>query len=119
MFYDNYVRLCALKGVSPSKAAIDSGLSKSTVSRWKKSPDIAPSGAVLEALASYFQVPVSELLGEEKEKPLINKDEELAEYLDMLRRRPECRMLFQLSRDATKEDVETAVRIIEALRRKD
>ena len=35
----------------------------------------------------------------------------------MLRTRPECRMLFKLADNATKEDVEKAVAIIEALRK--
>lgn len=55
---------------------------------------------------------------EQNKKPLVNGDEELTEYLEVLKTRPEMRMLFQLSKDATKEDVETAVRIIEALRNK-
>lgn len=54
----------------------------------------------------------------EEEKPLVNDDKELTEYIQMLKTRPECRMLFQLSKNATKEDVEKAVRIIEALREK-
>ena len=43
-------------------------------------------------------------------------DQELTEYLEVLRSRPECRMLFSLAKDATKADVEKAVAIIEALR---
>lgn len=54
---------------------------------------------------------------DETKKPLVNDDEELTEYLEILKNRPEIRMLFQLSKDATKEDVEKAVRIIEALRK--
>lgn len=46
-----------------------------------------------------------------------NKEsDELTEYLEMLRTRPECRMLFSLTKDAAKEDVEKAVAIITALR---
>lgn len=46
-----------------------------------------------------------------------NKEsDELTEYLEMLRTRPECRMLFSLTKDATKEDVEKAVAIITVLR---
>ena len=46
-----------------------------------------------------------------------NKEsDELTEYLEMLRTRPECRTLFSLTKDATKEDVEKAVAIITALR---
>ena len=42
--------------------------------------------------------------------------DELTDYLEILRTRPECRMLFSLTKDATKEDVEKAVAIITALR---
>ena len=44
---------------------------------------------------------------------------ELAELLESLRGREDMRMLFKLAKDATPEDVRQAVRIIEALRRKD
>lgn len=42
---------------------------------------------------------------------------ELREYLEVLRTRPEMRILFNLSKDANKEEVEQAVKIIEALRK--
>ena len=37
----------------------------------------------------------------------------------MLRTRPEIKMMFQLAKGATKEDVEKAVRVIEAMFGKD
>lgn len=118
MFYDKFVRLCALRGVSPSRAAVEAGLSKSTVTKWKTTPDAEPTGAALKKLSEYFGVSISEILEEDEKKPLVNEDEELTDFLQMLKTRPECRMLFQISKDATKEDVEAAVRIIEALRKK-
>lgn len=120
VFYDRFVYFCSQKGVSPSRAALDAGVSKSLVTKWKTNKVQDPSPDVARKLARYFNLSVSELLGEEeqKEKPLVNDDEELNEYLEVLKNRPEMRMLFQLSKDATKEDVEAAVRIIEALRNK-
>lgn len=118
MFYDKFVLLCTLKGVSPSKAAVDAGISKSLVTKWKTNGVSIPSADVLKKLSTYFDVSVSELLGESENRPLINDDQELTDYLEMLKTRPECRMLFQLTKNATKEDVEAAVRIIEALRNK-
>ena len=50
MFYDRFVMLCESRGVSPSRAAIDAGLSKSTVTKWKRSPDARPTGTVIEKL---------------------------------------------------------------------
>lgn len=63
MFYERFVLLCKEKGVSTSKAAIDAGLSKSTVTKWKKDPETKPSGNVIEKLCRYFGISVSELLG--------------------------------------------------------
>lgn len=54
-----------------------------------------------------------------KENKKRDELDELADYLEMLRTRPEVRMLFSLSKDATKEDVEKAVAIIEVLREKE
>lgn len=65
-FYDRFVRIARSYGMSPSRAALDAGLSKSSVSKWKREPDSVPSGAVLAKLSAFFGIPASELLGEEK-----------------------------------------------------
>lgn len=70
-------------------------------------------------LMGYDVSPLRDLQpADNEEKPLVNGDEELTEYLEILKSRPEMRMLFQISKDATKEDVEAAVRVIEAIRKK-
>lgn len=101
--------------------ALAIGVSSNKVSDWKAGrlssfTDYAPQ------IAEYYNVSLDWLSGlsdekEQKEKPTATNDDELTEYLDMLRNRPECRMLFNLSKNATKEDVEQAVKIIEALRK--
>ena len=68
MFYDNFIQLCKKHGVSPSKAAVDAGLSKSTVTKWKTTPDARPTGTAIKKLSDYFCVPISELLNEEEKK---------------------------------------------------
>ena len=67
MFYDRFAALCKSRGVSPSRAAEDAGLSKSTVTKWKKDPSTKPSGNVIDKLCRYFGVSVSELLGDTDE----------------------------------------------------
>lgn len=67
MFYERFVALCRSRGVSPSRAAEDAGLSKSAVTKWKNSKHPTPSSKVLEALSKYFGVTVTELLGEEEQ----------------------------------------------------
>lgn len=68
MFYDRFIYLCKRKGVSPSRAALDAGISKSLVTKWKTKVAKEPSPDVLRRLASYFGVTVSELLDENNEK---------------------------------------------------
>lgn len=68
MFYDKFVKICNDHGVSPSKAATEAGLSKSTVTKWKTTPDAQPTGNAIKKLAAYFAIPISELLGEEQKQ---------------------------------------------------
>lgn len=117
MFYDIFKRLCDENGISVTRATEEIGLSRTIGTKWKQTK-ATPQGETLNKIAEFFGVSVDYLLtGEEKEKPLINGDEELTEYLEELRTRPEVRMLFSVSKGATKEDVEKAVAIIEALRK--
>lgn len=84
MFYDRFVQLCAERGVSPSRAAIEAGLSKSTVTKWKTSPDSKPTGAAIEKLTSYFSISVSDLFGEEaKNAPAENGKGDVLDEVDV------------------------------------
>ncbi len=93
-----------------------------------------PNYEMLLKLASFFDVSTDYLLGNvsepymqldtERMKNYLNsysddEEEELNEVLTELRSRSDMRMLFKVAKDATPEDVRQAVRIIEALRRKD
>ena len=89
------------------------GISKSSVSMYERG-NREPELDLLEKMADLFGVGVSALLG--REEPLVNGDPELTEYLESLRDRPELRMLFSVTKNAAREDVEAAVKIIEALR---
>ena len=102
-------------GLTQAELAERLGISKSAVSMYERGRR-EPELELLQAMADVFQVSVSALLG--REETAVNADPELTEYLSVLRDRPEMRMLFSLTKDAKKEDVETAVRLIEALRGK-
>lgn len=80
MFYDRFLELCSRKGVAPSRAAIDAGISKSLVSKWKANEAKEPSPEVVRKLADYFGVSNYEILEDmpnkkEKTPTLIKKDE--------------------------------------------
>lgn len=74
MFYDRFVELCSLRGVQPTRAALDMGLSKSLPTKWKQT-GADPSGDTLNRLADYFNMSVDELLGNESNG--INLEEQL------------------------------------------
>lgn len=67
MFYDKFVFLCKEKGVAPTRAALDIGLSKSAPIKWRTT-GATPNGETLNKIAEYFSVSVSVLLGEETKK---------------------------------------------------
>lgn len=82
MFYDIYLDLCEQKKVSPTRAALEMGLSKATPTTWKKR-GLTPQGETLNKIAAYFNVSADYLLGtgnkssEKTETPpaLTKKDE--------------------------------------------
>ena len=103
MFYDKYAQLCKQKGVSKSAAALAAGFSKSLVTKWKDNQVETPSAEVLEKLSAYFNIPISELLGEEemgikKEQPIIldGLSDELVELIGVLKELPQDKILALL-----------------------
>lgn len=75
MIYDNFLKLCNSVGKTPSAAAIDMGLSKTTVNRWKNGGGVTDATAL--KIANYFGITVDELKNGIKKQPSIPKDEEL------------------------------------------
>ncbi len=113
-FSETLARLRRERGLTQAELAARLGISKSAVSMYERG-NREPELELLEAMADVFGVSVSALLGR-TEPALLNDDPELTRYLEQLRDRPELRMLFSVTKNATKQDVEAAVKIIEALR---
>lgn len=69
-FYDRYIALCISVGKSPSAVALEIGLAKPTVNRWKNGGGITDATAA--KIAEYFNVPISfvrDNVGQEIKKP--------------------------------------------------
>ena len=116
--YEIFVQLCNARGVSPYQVSKEADIAQSTLSNWK-SGACRLRDSTLRKIASYFGVTLEYLKGQSPDPYPAGEPTaaELEAYLDMLRSRSECRMLFSLARDATAEDVQRAVAVIEALRR--
>ena len=59
-FYQRFVQLSAERGMSPSKAATEAGLSRAAVSLWSNKTQ--PSRSALLKLSKFFGIPVRELI---------------------------------------------------------
>lgn len=61
MFYDEFLKLCTQKGVSPSKACADMGLANANLLKWRNGA--VPRNATMLTIATYFGVPQQFLEG--------------------------------------------------------
>lgn len=119
MFIQRLNALMKERNISRARLSSDIGFGINQIKYWEKNGN-TPSADTVKKLADYFDVSVDYLLGisdVRKATPDGTSDNTLSEYLEELKNRPEMRMLFSLAKGATKEDVEQAVAIIEALRK--
>ncbi len=111
------------KNLSQTDLANACKISKQTLYKYENNIITNIPSDKIEVIANYLSISPAYLMGWETDnKDTNNKltdDEELQEYLEELKNRSEMRMLFSLAKDATKEDVEKAVKIIEALKEDD
>lgn len=66
VFYRNYLKYCAIKGESPSGAAIAIGMSNAAANGWKNGK--IPSQITQVKLADHFGITIEDLM-EENENP--------------------------------------------------
>ncbi len=109
-FYENYLKLCEKAGKTPSAAALEMGLSKPTVNRWKKGGGATDATAL--KVASYFGVTVEELTGEEqKEKP------NALDGIELEKLSPARRTLLEALGGMDDENIMKIVRIAQAVKK--
>ena len=90
--YDRLVSLCAEKGIKGGKMCTDLGISKSLMTDLKMGRKSGVSAVTAQKIASYFNVSVGYLLGEETEKAPARSGE-----------RDGSEIMFALSRGGEKE----------------
>lgn len=114
---DKIIELLKAQGLTQKNLTDHLGINKNIFSQWKNGTTESYR-KYLEQIAEFLGVSVGELIGSEnvKSEP-IYLDDETRELLDALRLRPEMRTLFKVSKNASKEDVEMAVGIIERFKK--
>lgn len=81
MFFNTFLALCEKKNISPTRVALDIGLSKAAVTRWKQT-ESTPNGDVLCKLADYFGCSVDYLLDRENTSDTTVLPAKLQELVD-------------------------------------
>lgn len=112
-FKERLKELRKRRGLSQVALAERLGMSKSTIGAYETG-DIMPSVEALNTLADYFNVNIGYLMGEEIGSTYY-LDPEVAELAKELYERPEMRVLFDASRNASREDIEAVASILEKM----
>ena len=113
---ENIQRLMDSHGIDRNKICADLGFKYTTFTDWVKG-NTYPRINKIEMMAQYFRVYKSDLVEKHTEGGYYT-DKDAAEFAEMLRTRPEARMLFSAAKDISKEDLEKAVEYIELLKLK-
>lgn len=120
---------CKEKGLSLTKLEEKLGYGNGRLSKWAGAKRPMSKKIICE-VAEALDVSTMELAGEAVElpgmatasKPVESSapdNDSLWEYLDQLRTRSEMRMLFSVTKDATKSQVEAIVKFVEAMKNDD
>lgn len=114
-FKDRLKELRKRKGLSQVTLAEKLGLSKSTIGAYETG-DISPSLEALNLIADFFNVDINYLLGKE-DGSTYYLDPEAAELANEIANRSELKVLFDATRDISKEDIEVVIRMLEGLKK--
>lgn len=126
MAFDNIFEIMKERGLTAYRVSKDTGISQASIADWRKGRS-KPKIDKLKILAEYFGVSLASLTGESSEIDDTQQiqapngyyvDKETAEYAEMLRTRPNARLLFSAAKDISKEDMQKAVEYIEFLKSK-
>lgn len=103
---EKYEKLRDAAGVTDYAVIKACGFNKSIFADWRAGRGV-PKVERIQKIADYFHVPLSYFYDEEKET-----DPEALLIMEQLRSRPELKVLFRASENATKEDIEAIVRLL-------
>lgn len=86
-FYSRFEQLCNDRGVTPTQAARDNGISQPAVAMWKKR-NSTPQANTVQKLADYFGVSVDCLLNGEGKAPIPKDDcsSDIADFYSIFER---------------------------------
>ena len=121
--YEKFSKLLQDYGVSAYKVSKETGISQSVFSEWKRGKS-QPKLDKLRKIADFFNVPITyftensdESIKVEAHNEPIYLDDETRDIIDELRTRPEMKILFRVSKNVTKEDIEATGEIVKRMQK--
>lgn len=108
-------------GMTQKELADTIGVDRTSIAKWESGASGAKS-EMLEKLASFFSVSTDYLLGRTDRKTPApetqdgSEDREIREYLQMIKDDSKLRMMFDLAKDASLEEIKATVAFLKALR---
>ena len=121
--YNRIENLCKKKNINVTIMCKETGASRGSLTDLKSGRKKKLSTDTLSKIAEYFGVSVDYLLnGEENimveaHNEPIYLDDETRDIIDELRTRPEMKILFSVSKNVTKEDIEATVELLKRLQK--
>ena len=107
------------RGIDRNKLCADLGFKYTTLTDWLKG-NTYPRIDKIEMMANYFGVEKSDLI---EDKSDINEpyyiDPEVSEYAQAVKDNPNLRILFDASKDMSKDDIDFVVNMIEGLKKRE
>ena len=115
--YERIDALCKERDMSVTEMCRQLNVPRTTLSELKSGRSKTLGIKHLTKIAEFFGVTVDYLVTGEKDKASAKAeaDDEVSEMLEEIRRRPDLRVLFSLSKNATPEDIRKAIKIIKAI----
>lgn len=117
-FAKRLAELMSRKGVTNYRLSKEIGCSPTTVSSWLSGA--LPNSNKLQAIAGYFGVSTDYLMGaDDTDSQERYEQQEVADMLDEIRKNPELRTMFSITRNATPEQLRQYINVIKAIRGED
>lgn len=110
MYYEQFEKLLAQRGVKPAEVARATGIQTATLTQWKKGA-YTPKADKLQKIADYFKVPLEYLTtGEMTEGYYLN--EEAAKMAQRIFEDSHLRALFDATQGQTPENLDMAAEML-------
>ena len=118
VFAKNLSNLLARNQKTQADLVADLRLNKSTVSTWVNGTKM-PRMNKIEQLANYFGVEKSDLIEDKSDtNEQYYNDSSVSEYAQAIKDNPDLRILFDASKDMSKDDIDFVINTIEMLKKR-